>query len=134
MMDNPYIISGEHIADRLMRQQTLQEGSLPLHGDPPPTKRQVAAVLHALADPTLDQHMLGPAVLALGDDRRKAIWEGPSAPNRQERRAWALGIGIERMFHGVGDELEEQAFRDDEREAAFQRHRHEVLSQEPEEE
>lgn len=109
-MDDPYRLNGEHIADRLMRQQALQPGSLPLKDEPAPTKRQVAAVMHALADFTLQHHMLGEEVLALGDDRRKASWDGPAVPNRDDRREWARAVGIGRLFHGIGDELEEQAF------------------------
>lgn len=41
-----------------------------LHGDPKPTRNQVAAVLHALADHTLLEHAVSVAPFA-GSDRRE---------------------------------------------------------------
>lgn len=88
-----YTIAGTHPADRVMAAQSLRS-DVYLHGDPPPTRNQVAAVLHALADHTHNVHMLSDAVAALGADRDHL---GPG---------WAHASGLGRYFHALGDHLE----------------------------
>lgn len=110
---NPYVLpTGEHAADRLVRQQAITS-DLYLHGEPPPTTRQISAVLHALADFTLQQHMLGDEVLVLGDRPGQRIW-----PYGTEDIRWAQAVGIGRLFHGMGDHLDEQAFVQSETESS----------------
>ena len=82
--DDLMLIAGEHAADRLMRSQKIQPGSVYLHGEDPPTPTQVSAVLHALADHTLIAHMHSEEVLTLGDHRAHlgGTWRQDSATGR----------------------------------------------------
>lgn len=89
-----YDVVGQHAADRLMSAQAISS-DVNLHGDPPPTRNQVAAVLHALADFTHNQHMLSDEVAHLGADHLNPYGE-----------AWAQATGLGRYFHGLGDWLE----------------------------
>lgn len=88
-----YDLNGEHPADRVYRQQAISS-DVYLKGETAPTKNQVAAVLHALADHTHNQHMLGADVEALGADRAD-LGEG-----------WAQTTGLGRYFHALGSWLE----------------------------
>jgi hypothetical protein len=63
-------------------------------GDPKPTRNQVAAVLHALADHTGIVNMLMEASL-LGDARARELGEH-----------WRLPSGLGRYFQDLGDALE----------------------------
>lgn len=65
-----------------------------LHGDAKPTRNQVAAVLHALADHTLLEHAVVRAS-HLGQDRREL---GPT---------FAQATGMGRWLQQMGDALEE---------------------------
>lgn len=86
-------LCGAHPADRVMSHQALTS-EVYLHGDPPPSRNQVAAVLRALADHTHNAHMLSDAVRELGADRAHL---GPG---------WAQTSGLGRYFHGLADHLE----------------------------
>jgi hypothetical protein len=66
--------------------------------DTVPTKRQIAAVLAALTELTLAQHLLGTDVKEMGTPRNE---------DRDDRFKQANGIG--RFFYAVADELAEQA-------------------------
>ncbi|KQO98393.1 hypothetical protein [Leifsonia sp. Leaf264] len=90
---DPFVLAGQHPADRLLEAQKLSS-PVYLHGDPAPTRNQVAAVLHALADHTHNEHMLGDAVAELGADRANL---GP---------AWAQVTGLGRYFQRLGDYVE----------------------------
>lgn len=79
-------------ADRVYRSQKLGS-DVYLHGDPQPTPNQVAAVMHALADHTLNTHMVV-AAERLGEDRAHLGTE------------WVLATGLGRYFQGLGDALE----------------------------
>lgn len=92
-MTDAYVLCGEHPADRVYRAQATSS-DVYLHGDPPPTRNQVAAVLHALADFTHNEHMLSDAVKELGKDRE----------NYGSR--WEHASGLGRYFHHLGDALE----------------------------
>lgn len=75
--------------DRVEQQVRYSSGRAVLNGEPSPTLRQIACVLHALADETHNRHMLDSAVRALGDGSQVA--------------------GLGRYFHALGDELEDRA-------------------------
>src|SRR4051812_13493228 len=64
-----------------------------LHGDPKPTRNQVAAVLHALADHTLLEHAVGLAAY-LGQDRA------------DYGRTFSQATGLGRWLQSMGDALE----------------------------
>lgn len=89
-----YEAGGQHIADRLLSNQKLQEGSVYLRGEAAPTPQQVSAVLHALADHGLINKMLSDDVKHLGADRAH-LGEG-----------WEQSMGIGRWFQGIGDALD----------------------------
>lgn len=76
------------------RYLTTQDGGY----DPAPTKRQIAAVLVALSEMTLSQHLLGPDVLALGT---------PKNEDFGDRFKQANGIG--RFLYAVADQLAAEA-------------------------
>ena len=97
--DQVYWINGEHAADRLLGAQAISS-DLFLRGDPPPTPRQVSAVLHALADHTHNARMLGESVKELGRDRQEL------------GDLWMRTTGLGRYFHGLGDWLDRE-FLDD---------------------
>lgn len=84
------LVGKKHAADRLLASQKLQAKSPYLCGQPPPTPSQVSAVLHALADHTLMEHLY---VVApdLASDRADL---GPSFQQ-------ASGMG--RFFQRMGD-------------------------------
>jgi hypothetical protein len=85
---------GQHIADRILSNQKVQEGSVYLRGEAAPTPQQVAAVLHALADHSLIMHMLSDDVKHLGAD------------NAELGGKWEQATGIGRWFQGLGDALD----------------------------
>ena len=87
-----YKLHGEHAAFRVFAHQAITS-EVYLRGDPAPTRNQVAAVLHALADRSHNQHMLGEEVAALGSDEASF---GPG---------WAQATGLGRYFHALGDQL-----------------------------
>jgi hypothetical protein len=91
-----YDLCGQHPADRVYATQAISS-SLYLQGDLPPTRNQVAAVLHALADFTHTRHMLSADVASLGRDREVL---GDS---------WAHASGLAQYFHGLGDHLADVA-------------------------
>lgn len=78
------MIGDQTAGDRLLASQKLQTGSLYLHGEPPPTRNQISAVLHALGDHSLQAHMNSETVLTLGDDRAHlgGTWRADSAHGR----------------------------------------------------
>lgn len=78
------MIGGQTATDRLLASQKLREGSIYLHGEPPPTHNQISAVLHALGDHGLQAHMNSETVLALGDDRARlgGTWRADTAHGR----------------------------------------------------
>lgn len=87
------LVGKEHAADRLMQSQKLWRGGPYLGDEEPPSRRQVAAVLHALADHTLIENMLH------------------RAPEFGAHRAhlggsWATTSGLGRYFQNMGDWLE----------------------------
>ncbi len=92
--DDPMLIGKEHAADRLLRSQKLNLGSPYLHGEEPPSPNQVSAVLHALADHTLNERMVGPLVEEMGQDR------GHLGPY------WAQTSGLGRFLQRMGDWIE----------------------------
>ncbi len=82
-------VAGEPAADRLMRQLDYR-----LHpGTPRLTRRQVAVVLHALADHT--------ALLAALEHRR------------DDTSPWPESVSVGRWLHDVGYQLEDTAFWDE---------------------
>lgn len=83
------LVGAEHAADRLMRSQKLQLGSPYLEGDEPPSTRQVAAVLHALADHTLIESMLHAA-------------PGLGAYCAHLGDSWATTSGVGRYLQNMG--------------------------------
>lgn len=89
---DPMMIGDQHAADRLLASQKLQPGSPYLDGQAPPTPQQVSAVLHALADHSLQSHWNSEEVLALGDDRARlgGTWRVTTAHGRflQKMGAW----------------------------------------------
>lgn len=89
-----YNVAGQHAADRVMRQQAITS-PVYLHGEQPPTANQVAAVLHALADFTHNEHMLSDEVADLGRDRL------------EHGTKWAQATALGRYFHALGDWLAE---------------------------
>ncbi|BDZ52295.1 hypothetical protein GCM10025867_51020 (plasmid) [Frondihabitans sucicola] len=89
-----YDLNGQHAADVLMGAQALHLDAN-LHGDPPPTRNQVAAVLHGLANFGLASHMLSPEVAALGADKLDPLGED-----------FARATGVGRYLKGLGHWLE----------------------------
>lgn len=87
------LVGKQHAADRLMQSQKLHHGSPYLGGSEPPSRQQVAAVLHALADHTLIEYMLNGARI-IGADRAHLGDE------------WALTTGVGRYLQRMGDWLE----------------------------
>lgn len=87
-------VAGTHPAERIFNAQA-RSSDVYLHGEEPPTANQVAAVLHALADFTLNQHMLSEDVASLGADRKEDFGD-----------SWARATGLGRWFHALGDHLE----------------------------
>lgn len=85
-------VAAEIWADRLYDAQKLGS-DVYLHGDPKPTRNQVAAVLHAMADHTAIVNMIEEAD-ELGADRRDL---GPM---------WVEATGIGRYYQRLGDALE----------------------------
>jgi hypothetical protein len=90
-----YELNGRHPAIRLLMSQQISS-DVYLQGEPPPTPRQIAAVLHALADHTHNRHMLSDAVASLGEERNPF----------GDKSAHITGLG--RYFHGLGDYLDAQ--------------------------
>ncbi len=64
-------------------------------GEPKPTRKQVAMVLHAMADHTAIMEMVK-------YDRRNKFHP------EQEETLWPTETSIGRWFHGVGDQLEDR--------------------------
>ncbi|MGW8431539.1 hypothetical protein ACWGJ9_10650 [Curtobacterium citreum] len=89
MTENTFLIAGEHAGDRLMRQQALTS-AVHLGNEQPPTRRQVAAVLHALSDHTQLSRLLSDDVEALAADR-------PGAGQQAD--------GVGRYLQGIADHL-----------------------------
>jgi hypothetical protein len=89
-----YNLNGKHPADRVYAHQAISS-DVYLHGEPAPSRNQVAAVLHALADHTHNMHMLGDDVRDLGKERDNF------------GALWAQTTGLGRYFHGLGNHLEE---------------------------
>ncbi|MFE6967009.1 hypothetical protein ACFVAJ_17995 [Agromyces sp. NPDC057679] len=86
-------VNGVHAAVRLVHSQKLEPGSPHLAGQTPPTHQQISATLHALADHTLNGHMLRTAE-QLGADRAGL---GPD---------WAATTGLGRYLQQMGDRLD----------------------------
>lgn len=82
--DQAMMIGEQHAAERLMASQKIEPGSPYLAGEAAPTRQQVAAVLHALADHTMLSHLNSEQVLALGDDRAHlgGTWRAATAQGR----------------------------------------------------
>lgn len=82
MNDNPMYVGDTHAADRLLASQKLNAGSPYLAGQEPPTPQQISAVLHALADHSLQSHWNSETVLTrrrrshLGGTWRAATAQG----------------------------------------------------------
>lgn len=91
-------------ADRLLTNQKIEPGSPYLMGDAAPTPNQIAAVLHALADHTLNQSMYD-AAPELGIDR----------DSLGER--WQFVTGLGRYFQRLGDAIEGRRIRGSSRDA-----------------
>lgn len=91
-----FVVAGQHPADRVVEALARGRGDLDLDGQPRPSDRQVAAVLRALADFTLNRHMLGEHVHALG--------RGPDA-------GWEQAVGLGRLSHAMADELTLRSLR-----------------------
>ena len=85
---------GQHIADRILGNQKIQEGSICLRGQAATTPQQVSAVLHALADHGLINKMLSDDVKHLGADHAD-LGEG-----------WEQSTGVGRWLQGIGDALD----------------------------
>ena len=96
-LDNAFTLNGQHPADRVASDPAISS-DIYLHGDPAPTRNQIAAVMHALADLTHQNHMLSRAVTRLGVDRSDA-----------PRSAGDQAAGLGRYFHALGDHLETPA-------------------------
>lgn len=75
-------VAGESASERIMRSLDNRRT-----GEPKPTKKQVAMVLHALADHTAIMEML--------------------KHRPDETSPWKEATSVGRWFHDVGDELEE---------------------------
>ncbi len=80
--------TGENAADRIMK---ALDNRL-MNGHPKPDRKQVAMVLHALADHT--------AIMEMVQFDRMSKWH----PG-QEEELWPTETSIGRWFHGVGDDL-----------------------------
>jgi hypothetical protein len=78
-------VAGQNATDRLMGQLDNR-----ITGEPKPTKKQVAMVLHALADHT--------AIMTMLEHR-----PDPTSP-------WPQANSVGRWFHDVGHELEDEVF------------------------
>lgn len=89
----------EKWAERLWNAQKLGS-EVYLHGDPKPSRNQVAAVLHSLADHTAIVHMLSEA-MELGKDR---LVFGKS---------WGRATGVGRYLQLLGDAIEDGPERTD---------------------
>jgi hypothetical protein len=89
--DEALTVAGRRATDRLLQQVHNQVP--PRDGSGFPTPDQVAVVLHALADYTHIQHMLGETVRVLG--------EGGAWPNTEDR-AHIIG----RYFQAVASEIQ----------------------------
>lgn len=61
--------AADEAVTRLLNNQKLEYGSPYLAAQPPPTRQQVSAVLHALADHSLLTLLNSPQTLVLGQDR-----------------------------------------------------------------
>ncbi len=84
------IIGKEHAADRLMASQKLQATSPYLGGAKPPSRQQVSAVLHALADHTLMERLF--------------IVAPDLAPDRANLGlSFQQASGMGRFFQAMGD-------------------------------
>lgn len=84
MTDDPMYVGDTHAADRLLASQKLHAGSPYLAGQEPPSPQQISAVLHALADHSLQSHWNSETVLALGEDRAHlgGTWRAATAQGR----------------------------------------------------
>ena len=85
-----YDIHGTHAADRLLASQALNDRSLYLRGEPPPTPQQVCAVLHGLADLSILARLVSDDVKRIGRDRGLGD-------------QWRHASGIGRYLRGMGD-------------------------------
>lgn len=95
-MSDQMLVGKEHAADRLMKSQKLWRGSPYLRDSEPPSRQQVAAVLHALADHALIENMLHSAP-ELGADRAHL------------GEQWALTTGVGRYLQRMGDWCEDMS-------------------------
>lgn len=87
----PISIDGPDVAGRILdaaQREVRADGITPL---------QVAAVLHALADYSLQQRMVSDAVADLA--RRPLAWQDHPDPPE-------LAHGLGRFFHGIADRIE----------------------------
>ena len=86
------IVAGEPAADRLMKALDNR-----ITGEPKPTRKQVAMVLHALADHT--------AIMQMVNYDMRDLY-----PNQDRKTEyWPTETSIGRWFHAVGSELEERS-------------------------
>lgn len=88
-----YQISNQHAAERVLEQVRYSSGRASLGDEDFPTIRQVACVMHALADLTHQEHMLSAQVASLATDR-------------DMNQAHGLG----RYFHGLGNYMDSKAY------------------------
>ena len=87
-------VSGENAGDRIMRNLDNR-----ITGEPKPTKKQVAMVLHALADHTA-------ICVMVKYDRMGKAQQGEDPT--KETKFWPTETSIGRWFHDVGHELEDR--------------------------
>lgn len=87
-------VAGENASDRVMR--SLDDRRF--DGHPKPDRKQVAMVLHALADHTAIMQMVQ-------FDRMGKSPQGEDPKN--EAKYWPTETSIGRWFHAVGNDLEE---------------------------
>ena len=95
-----FCIGSETIADRILENTTGEYRRVVTRPDgteePAPSPLQVAAVLHALSDLSLNQKMLGEEVKSLGDERI-------SDPD------WREADGLGHFLNSIAETIEEEA-------------------------
>lgn len=87
-------VAGEPADERIMRSLDNR-----LTGEPKPTRKQVAMVLHALADHTAIMEMVQ-------HDRMGKAPQGEDPT--KETKYWPTETSIARWFHAVGYQLEDR--------------------------
>lgn len=95
-----YQIGRQHAAERVLQQVRWSSGRASLGDEDFPTTRQIACVMHALADLTHQEHMLSTAVADL-------------YANGADRHSQAHGLG--RYFHGLGNYMDSKAYEEETR-------------------